>query len=627
MVSPPTGFVPIADYGVIGDCRSAALVSRAGSIDWLCLPRFSDPAVFAALLDPDRGGSFSIAPSAPFEASRRYLPGTNVLETTFTCPGGELRLTDCMPVADEPVMRRELLPERELLRCVECTRGEVAVGVLCRPRPDFARGMPRASSRGRAGIRFEHPRQRLHLASEIPLRVERESARGSETLRAGERRFLSLTLGEEEPLVVPPLGDHAAERLARSARWWRAWADRCTYEGPHRDQVVRSALALKLLAFTPSGAIIAAPTTSLPETVGGARNWDYRYCWLRDASLTMRALLALGHGDEAGAFLDWLLHATRQTAPRLQVVYDIWGRHQLIEHTLPHLRGHLDSRPVRTGNAAWKQFQLDIYGPVIHAAYEFVAAGGTIDRDQRRVLAQFAGPLTALCQRPDQGIWESRGPPTLHTYSMATSWLGFDRLLRMHREGTIRLRSPAEVEAARHAVRDRIESTCVDANGAYAVGPGSAESDASLLVLITGGYVKPSSPRARATLAEVERQLGQWPFIYRSPARRGAEAAFGICGFWAAEAEAVCGLVDAAEDRFRALFGAANDLGLYAEETDPATGALIGNFPQGFSHLGLINAAVMIRDARAKGSHRAAAEQEQGAARSIRSTPSLVKGA
>jgi GH15 family glucan-1,4-alpha-glucosidase len=316
------GYPPIGDYGLIGDCRAAALVSRDGSLDWLCFPRFESPSLFGALLDTHRGGHFRIRPTGAFRSTRRYLPDTNILETTFRTDDGAVVIRDLMPVATEDEKRRALTPDHQVLREVEGLAGEVEIEVLYQPRPDYGRQRPRLEQRGALGLWCDVNGAALVLRSEVPVALgnDASAAHGTARVRAGERKFLSCTYGEEAPHVLPPLGEVARARVERSARWWREWAGRCRYQGPYREAVVRSALVLKLMAYAPSGAVVAAPTTSLPEQLGGVRNWDYRYCWLRDASFTLRALFALGYHEEAEAFLQWMLHATRLTWPELQVV-------------------------------------------------------------------------------------------------------------------------------------------------------------------------------------------------------------------------------------------------------------------------------------------------------------------
>ncbi|HEV8192922.1 MAG TPA: glycoside hydrolase family 15 protein, partial [Ktedonobacterales bacterium] len=376
-------YLPISDYALIGNCRGAGLVSRDGSLDWLCVPRFDSPSIFAALLDAEAGGRFRIRPTGEFTAMRRYLPDTNILETTFASPGGAVLLRDLMPVSSEEDKRQRLSLQHEVLREVEGLSGEMELDILYEPRPAYGRSRPVLRQRGALGLWCEVGGAALVLRSEVPLELSGDgrSARGAVRIRAGERRYLSLAYGDEGPAVVPLLGSAAWGRRERSGQWWQEWAARCAYRGPYRDMVVRSALVLKLMTYAPSGAVVAAPTTSLPEQLGGVRNWDYRYCWLRDASFTLRALATLGYREEAHAFLSWMLHATRLTWPELRVLYDVFGEARLPERELPHLAGYAGSRPVRVGNDAHNQLQLDVYGEVIDGVARFAHRAGRFDRD------------------------------------------------------------------------------------------------------------------------------------------------------------------------------------------------------------------------------------------------------
>jgi GH15 family glucan-1,4-alpha-glucosidase len=456
MAAHDSGPPSIGDYAIIGDCRSAALISRAGSLDWLCWPRFDSAAHFAGLLDPQMGGCFAIHPVGSYTTERRYVGWTNVLETTFTAGTGRLRLTDFMPVASEEDKCCELYPDHQIIRILECLDGQVDVEILFDPRLEYGRAIPRLADRGPLGFFFEHGEHLTVLRSELPLVPvgARPGLQSVAKLHAGERRRLSVAYAHRFPAILPPLGDLADERLRRSIRWWEGWAGTCAYEGRYREDVVRSALTLKLMAYAPSGALVAAPTTSLPEQIGGVRNWDYRYCWLRDASMTLRVLFALGYLDEGHAFLSWLLHATGLTQPELQIVYDVYGEFRLPERELTHLRGYAGSRPVRVGNDAATQLQLDTYGEVIDAAYRFVRYGGRLDR---RTAAALVGLGQTVCRRwhePDEGIWEIRSERRHHTFSKGMCWVALDRLLTLQTEGHVR------APAARFAeVRDAITTT------------------------------------------------------------------------------------------------------------------------------------------------------------------------
>jgi len=593
----------ISDYAIIGNTRSAALISRDGTIEWLCWPRFDSASWFAALLDPERGGLFSLRPTDAFHATRRYVGDTNVLETTFRTAGGELRLTDLMPVASEDAKRRELWPAHEILRRMECVEGEVSMELAYSPRPDYARAGAVLDDRGRLGIFCGNGDEVLVLRAEDPLEISTGSrdARASFTLRKGERRYVSLVFSKREPAVLPPLGAAAGARVDASLAWWTQWIARCQYDGPFRDAVVRGALTLKLMTYAPSGAVIAAPTTSLPEHRGGVRNWDYRYCWLRDSSLTLQALLDLGYTAEAESFLSWTIHTTRITWPELQVVYTLYGGAELAEQELPHLAGFASSRPVRIGNGAEGQLQLDIYGEVLDAVYQYVRRGGRLDGLTKRMIVGLGETVCKRWREPDEGIWEIRAGRRQHTYSKAMCWVALDRLLALHEAKQLEL--PAERFAReRAAIRDQIEQRGYNERlGSYVSVLDGDDVDASLLMLARYRSVDPSSPRMRGTLDAIRSRLGANGLLYRyrgaDDGLPGNEGAFGICSFWAVSAQALAGDIDGAATTFEGVLRFANDVGLFAEEIDPATGAALGNFPQAFTHVGVIDAALVLRAA------------------------------
>ena len=495
---PLGGYSAISDYAIIGDCRSAALISRAGSIDWLCWPRFDSPSLFGALLDPARGGAFAIRPVGPFASERRYIGDTNVLETTFFSPSGRARLIDFMPVTSEADKRGHLWAAHQVLRVIECFDGQIEMELICTPRPDYARRLPRLRDRGALGIYYEHGGRAFILRSEVPLKLSEDLATVHATFRlgAGERHRISAVYAEGEPAFVPPLGEEAERRLRSTLAWWEAWAGRCTYDGPYKAAVVRSALCLKLMAYAPSGAVVAAPTTSLPEKLGGVRNWDYRYCWLRDASLTLQALYDLGYRHEAEAFLGWLLHTTRMSLPELQILYDVYGETRLPERELEHLQGFAGSRPVRIGNDARGQLQLDVYGELLDAVYEFIQRGGRLDRATRRMLVGFGETVCRRWEEPDEGIWEIRGERLHHTYSKAMCWVALDRLLKLDAQGHMLKMPRQRFEVNRAAIRDAVERRGYnDALGSYVSVFDGDDVDASLLLLARYGYALPGSPR------------------------------------------------------------------------------------------------------------------------------------
>ncbi|HUJ26731.1 MAG TPA: glycoside hydrolase family 15 protein [Myxococcales bacterium] len=597
----------IADYAIVGDCRSAALISRDGSLDWLCWPRFDSPSVFAALLDPERGGRFSISPAGRCRSERRYLPDTNVLQTRFEVAGGELSLTDFMPVSDGKLRRRTMQPEHGLLRLLRCERGEADVEIVLDPRPDYARARPPLERLGSLGLRCDLKRAGLlTLSTDAPLGP---SGHATVRLRGGQSLHFALALSQHGPAVLTAPGRGCERALEETVRLWRAWTARLRYQGPWREMVQRSALVLKLLQYAPSGAIVAAPTTSLPERPGGDLNWDYRFCWVRDAALTARALFGLGYREEAETFISWVLNATTLSLPKLHVLYDLFGRQPAEERELPHLGGFGGARPVRIGNAAKQQVQLDTYGEVIEAAAYFVRNGGAIDRAVARMLIGFGSEIARDWDEADEGIWEIRGFGRHFTHSRALCWSGLQRLVELHEKGHLPGAPVEKFARARDSIRQQIETLgWSDELQSYTRTLAGGDVDASLLLLPWYGYCKADSPRMKSTWRRIDRELGGEQGLvrrYRGGHLTAGEGAFGICSFWAAEYLALGGgTFEEAEERFEGLLRHANDVGLYAEEIDVATGAALGNFPQAFTHLGLVNAALSLEQRAREGRQR-----------------------
>ncbi len=601
---PDQGAAEIGNYAVIGDCRTAALVSKAGSIDWLCLPHFSGPSVYAAILDPVRGGRFAIRPEGRFRSARRYVGPTAILETTFETSTGAARLTDVMPIAEDA---GTLHPMRELLRIVEGVEGEIVLEVRWEPRPDYGRAAPRIRSRGALGWACTWSDELFLLYAESPLEFvsEERAVVGRIRVEAGRKVRFSLCYAKGDVGVVAPLSDAADHRLRATHAWWTDWSGRCTYNGPHREAVLRSAVTLKLMTFVLSGAVVAAPTTSLPEAVGAGRNWDYRYCWLRDAALTMRAFTGLGFEDEAASFLQWLLHATRLTWPELQVMYDVYGGTNLREEELDHLSGYRSSRPVRVGNGAHGQVQLDVYGGVVLAAFDFVEKGGHLQADEAKLLAGFGSTVCRKWREPDSGIWEIRGPKRHYTFSKVMCWTALDCLIRLHERGCLHV-DAAGFRRERDAIAQTVEVRGFNERlGSYVSELEGDRVDAALLLMACLGYKEPDDARMRSTFDKIEERLGRCGLLFRYedgvdglPSREGA---FGICSFWAVDNLARRGDLDAAERAFDHVLSFANDVGLFAEEIDVETGAALGNFPQAFTHVGLINAAMALATARQAG--------------------------
>ncbi len=602
----PAQLSRIDEYGVIGDCRAAALISRNGSIDWLCWPRFDSASIFGAILDRQTGGYWSISPSGDFRATRHYRQDTNVLDTEFMTSSGRSVLTDLMPVAAESFKRQVLLPDHEILRTVVCSEGEICFDIRFLPRAQYGTRSVLIRPVTGLGLRIDVGRGAYWLRSNVALHVAEGYAGASVRLKRGDELQFSLTYTEEAPAVLPALGERTHDAVKRCSGWWEQWSARCRYEGPYREEVVRSALALKLLTYSPSGAIAAAATTSLPERIGAALNWDYRYCWLRDASMTIRALLGLGYVEEAESFLTWLLHATRLTQPELHVLYTVFGQIAPRERELPELAGYMDSRPVRIGNGARGQTQMDIYGEVIDATAQYAERVGCFDRVTQRVLIDLGKYVAQHWDRPDEGIWEPRSGPKDHTHSRLMCWTALDRLLALSekkilqgvpRELFTRERDRIKAQLLTRAWNDHLKSYVSVLDG------DEEDMDATLLRLAWYGFEHADSARMKSTYNHVEAKLRpRDSLLYRYP-RNPAEGAFGVCGFWGVEHLALGGgTLQQAHQSFRHLLEYQNDLGLFAEEIDPENGAALGNIPQAFTHVGLISAALTL------------AEQERGQA-------------
>ena len=591
---------PIADYAIIGCTRSAALISRDGSIDWLCWPRFDSPSIFARILDHDRGGFFAIRPAGEFRSTRRYLPRTNVLETTFECDSGSVRLLDLMPVMREEDKRHRLTPFRQILRRIEGVRGEVPIEVQFSPRTNYAQSPANLIARKHTIVCQQIPIV-LHLRSHVRFDLHGPDASARFVLKAGERRDFALAFDDHAPAVFPHIGEEATAEIERTIDIWREWCSQFTYDGAHHDEVLRSALVLKLLTYAPSGAIVAAPTTSLPEKLGGIRNWDYRYCWLRDASFTVSALDESGFRIEGGAFLGWMLYATRLTHPHLQMLYDVFGESRIPERELKNLEGYQQSAPVRIGNDARNQFQLDIYGEVLAAVEKHLdpEAGG-LYRDVKQLLVRLADMVTKRWQEPDSGIWEKRSGRTQHVHGKVMAWAALDTAIRLvekkylpdHRVDVWRTtRDEIHRAVIEHGFNEQLRSFVSIFDG--------DELDSSLLYISRVGFLKPDDPRVLSTIDAIRKKLGHDDLLDRYDERTDdglppGEGAFLACSFWLVEALALGGRIAEAQGLFDKLLRRCNDVGLYSEEIDAGSGELLGNFPQALTHISMMNAALCL---------------------------------
>jgi GH15 family glucan-1,4-alpha-glucosidase len=587
------GYAPLRSYAAIGDGRTVALVARDGTMDWLAVPNLDSSSMFAALLDAEQGGSFTLAPTVAGEVSRRYLPGTNVLETTFTTTTGVVTLSDSMSLDGGA----GLCPLREVQRRVEGVAGQVTMSWRVRPRFGHGQRHTRLARRYDVPV-FSSGADAVAVCAfdaGVP-ELGSDWVGGTFETRPGSASVIALCAAHQEPLVFPGR-DELDDRYATTLATWRRWQGAGRYEGPWHEPVVRSALALKLLVHAPSGALAAAATTSLPEDIGGVRNWDYRFCWVRDAAFTLDALLRLGCTPEAQAYFWWLMHASQLTRPRLQPLYRLDGGARAREQTLP-LPGYRGSRPVRVGNAAAAQLQLDTYGELLHTAWLYAEAGHRVDADIGWRLAQTADLVCRLWRSPDAGIWEVRSEPAHFTHSKMMCWVALDRAARLAEHGLIPSRHRAQWDDQAVAVADFIEGECYSRERkSYVRWAGGDELDASVLLGLLSGYGDARSARWADTVTAVRRDLGHGCYVRRysgDDGLVGGEGAFVSCSFWLAEALARTGSTSEATGLMDELVELANDVGLYAEEIDPATGDFLGNLPQALSHLSLISAALTI---------------------------------
>lgn len=592
-------YADIKDHGIIGDGRSAALITSSGSLDWLCWPRFDSDPIFCSLLDANQGGYWSIRPTLPFESSAKYVEETNVLETGFKTETGRMALIDWMPALTEDERKSRLLPEGLMLRKATCLSGFMELETFFIPRPGFGRIRPRIRPFGNSMQRVEWKGEIIFIRSSIPFKaVEEGVLYGKGRLSQGQSAYFAMAYNSEGPAVLPPEPGEVEELLRLTQSWWRDWVGRCRYEGPWRDMVHRSALALKLLQYSPSGAVVAAPTTSLPEKMGGDLNWDYRFCWLRDAAFTVRAFQGLGFREEAEAFTNWLLNATRTTRPEVRVLYDLFGDDQAREIDLHHLHGYRGSKPVRKGNEALSQLQLDVYGEVLSAVAGLFDDKNPMDRDTSQMLVELGEFVCRNWEKPDQGIWEPRGEPKRYTHSLALCWSALDSLLEMEAKDKLKSAPKDYFRKNRDLIADTLRSRGWNEKGGYYAQTLDGETvDASLLLLSWYGFEKEGSERMRKTCETIQRRLQPRPgHLYRNEeSLTSGEGSFGICGFWLAEFLARGGgTLDEARTAFSDAMRSANSLGLFSEESDPTTGEALGNFPQAFSHVGLINAALSL---------------------------------
>jgi GH15 family glucan-1,4-alpha-glucosidase len=577
----------LEDYGLVGDMQSAALVGRDGGIDWLCVPRFDSPSCLSAILGDERHGRWLVTPTDEAHAtSRRYRPGTLVLETEFETAGGAVRLIDFMP-------RRGDGPPR-LIRIVEGLRGRVPMRMDLSLRPEYGSIRPWVEGVPDGATATAGPDE-FRLSTPVELQVKDGSMLAEFMAAEGTRTRLTLSWNlSYEP---SPMVEDADSALARTEAWWRVWSARCAYDGLYRDEVLTSLIVLKAMTSEPTGALVAAPTTSLPEDLGGVRNWDYRYCWLRDSVLALQALLDAGYTEEAVAFRDFLVRVGTGDPSKIQIMYGIGGERRLTEYELPDLPGYEGSKPVRVGNAASEQFQLDVYGEV--AAVMFLGAEtlGTIDKRLWPRWRTIVEHVETIWRNPDDGIWEARGPQRHYTYSKVMAWVVFDRAVRIAEQYA--LEAPLDRwKQTRDEIHREVCERGYDAERrTFTQYYGSKELDSSVLNIPLVGFLPGTDDRVTGTIDAVTRELGRDGFVSRYSTAEtddglpGDEGQFLACSFWLVSALAQNGRVDQARALFERLVGLANDLGLLAEEYDVGRRRQVGNFPQAFSHLTLIVAA------------------------------------
>ena len=598
------GYLPIGAYGLIGDCRSAALVGVDGSIDWLCLPRFDDDALFGRILDARKGGSWQLHPDEPHQVHQRYRDRTNLLDTVFATGSGVVVVTDFMPV-DEHSVIQHAKPHNHprVIRLVECLAGEMTMHHLFDPAPGFAR-TPVSLTMADGQIHADTAKLHLCLSSTVEL----DGPDDSFQLRATDAVAFALHTGPAGGGRARPWSvERARASLRESQRYWWRWVGQVNYHGPYQQHVWRSALALKLMTYAPTGAIVAAPTTSLPEDIGGERNWDYRFTWLRDAAFTLYAFFQLGLTEEAVAYFDWLTH--RHLADRKSTdmpnLFDLSGHAHATEHTLDHLDGYRGSKPVRIGNAAVNQLQLDVYGEVLDSAYVFARFGGSvIGQTLWEELSSIVELAISRWEEPDSSIWEVRSERRQYVYSKLMCWVAVDRGIRI----ADRFDLPYDRSAWRSArlrIHRAITSRGYSAHrNSFTQEFDSDALDASILRISQVRFLADKDPRIHSTVRAIAQHLGEGVLVNRyrmdesEDGLHGDEGAFFLSSFWLVDALAHCGELEEAERRFERLLHFSSPLGLFSEEVDVRSGQLLGNFPQAFTHLALVGAAVNMERAR-----------------------------
>jgi len=584
------GYKPIRAYGIIGNLHTVALVGTDGSIDWCCLPHFDSPSVFASILDEAKGGHFKISAPDVKKADQIYIKDTAILETSFTTETGKMILTDFMPIrAATPVEGVEF---HEIYRRIRCIEGETPVKIEFKPRFNYARS-PTDLETAPNGAIAKSPDEVLTLATNVPLKLGNGSVVAEVKLSKGEEEWFIVRYGDK---ALHPAGTYRLEdRLEQTRNFWLNWVGECKYGGLWRDQVLRSAITIKLLFYNPTGAIVAAPTTSLPEEIGGSRNWDYRFTWLRDASFTLDALFTLGYIDEAQSFMSWLKRTCIVCGLRLQVFLGIDAQKEVPEEELAHLEGYRGSRPVRIGNAASDQVQLDVYGEVLNSAYSLVEFGGSLPEEMWGLLQSLVEFICQHWTEPDNGIWEMRGAPRHFLHSKILSWVAVDRGIKIAEKCSFKA-DISRWKEVRDKIRDEVLSKgWSEEKRSFVQSYGSSEVDASNFRIPLVQFLPADDQRVQMTIDRTYKELGVDSLVYRYKGQDGlvgGEGAFNICSFWLVDCLALSGRLKEAREIFEKMLTYGNHLYLFSEETDPASGEMLGNFPQAFTHIGLINSAV-----------------------------------
>jgi GH15 family glucan-1,4-alpha-glucosidase len=596
--------VRLEDYALLSDTYSAALVSRDGSVDWLAFPRFDSAPFFAALLGTEKHGCWRLAPVATDgRSTRSYRDGSLVLETEHHTPDGDVVVTDCLGVDED----------HRFLRLVEGKRGRVHMRSEMRFRFDYGSIVPWVRTTP-DGLEVIAGPEALRIRTSVDLRGEDFSTIGEFAVAEGDTVAFELTWHPSHE--NPPKAVKVQKEIEKTVHWWSDWRDGCTYDGEYAQQVRDSLVVVKGLSFSPTGAIVAAPTTSLPERLGGERNWDYRYCWVRDATFSLLALLESGYVDEARQWRDWLLRALAGDPDHFQILYGLAGERRLTELEIDWLPGYEESRPVRTGNAAHKQFQLDVYGELMDALFHAGEHGVEENNSEIGIQCVMLDSLAEKWRDPDEGIWEVRGKRRHFTHSKVMAWVAFDRAVRAFEDGHFAdEEGPSDDDAKRwRALRDEIHAeVCergVDDRGVFTQSYGSSALDASVLMIPIVGFLPPSDRRVVATVEAIERELVEDGLVHRYQPEQeldglqGEEGAFLLCSFWLADNYALLGRTDDARELFERLLDLRNDVGLLSEEVEPSSRRLLGNFPQAFSHVSLVNTAQTLC-----GAHRGAAQK------------------